>query len=122
MENNFIIYLGISLLILHEIDAIRANEWKIINGVSSWVFKIGHFLITIVQLPLIILLLWYIETKGIHKSILYIFDIFLLMHVGSHLFIFRLKENPFTHWLSWAIIIGTSVCGAVDMVLRLLGC
>jgi len=42
MTEHLFFYLGLSLLLMHEMDAIRCKEWRIFPGLSMLSDKVGH--------------------------------------------------------------------------------
>ena len=107
--------LGITMIFLHEMDAIRCREWRIFPGLSQLDDRMGMIIFIFAHIPLIYWIL--IEIKSDNESFFYGFDIFLIIHLVLHLLFLKHKKNEFKDWISWTIIIGAAICGLVDLMI-----
>lgn len=73
-----IFYIGITLMILHEMDAIRCKEWRILPGLSLLTDKMGHLVFMVAHIPIF-------------------FFLFLKLTNGSDVEIFRTIIDYFSH-------------------------
>lgn len=117
MDNHQFFYIGLSFMLLHEMDAIRCREWRIFPGLSllndSWglkVFMAAH-------LPLFFLLLWSLSDASLINQSIYGLNIFFIVHFVLHLLFLFHKKNEFKDWISWTIISSTTICGIIDLIL-----
>ena len=105
--------LGLVFIVIHEMDAIRCKEWRIIPGLSFLNDKVGLILFTFIHIPL---LYWIIfETTSKNESFRLGFDYFLIVHFAVHLLFLMHKKNEFKDWISWSIITGAALFGFLDI-------
>lgn len=114
MELNFYT-LGLTLILMHEMDAIRCKEWRIFPGLSLLNDKVGLMVFIFLHIPLFYWIL--LETQLGHASFRIGFDYFLMIHLGLHLLFLLHKKNEFKDWISWSIIIGAGLAGLLDILL-----
>ena len=114
--NNEVLLVGIALILMHEMDAIRCKEWRIIPGLSYLNEKLGFKIFILVHLPIFY---WALSKflKG-SESFIIGFDIFLIIHLMLHIIFIFHKKNEFKDLISWSIIIGAGPCGAIDLYLN----
>ena len=119
MAGHIFFYLGLSLLIIHEMDAIRCKEWRIFPGLSmlndSWGYKIFLF----AHIPLFLLLFIGLSGPGTNEPLINGLDIFFMVHVGLHILFLTHKRNEFKDWISWTIILGAGLFGLLDLIVKL---
>ena len=118
MINSIFFVLGLSLIIIHEMDAIRCKEWKILPGLSMLDNKTGQTIFLFAHIPIIYLLFWQFSNNSDIETFRTGFDIFLIVHLGLHLLFLKHKNNEFKDWISWTIIIGSGICGFLDLILK----
>lgn len=111
--NNIVFFIGISFILLHEMDAIRCHEWRIFPGLSLLNAQLGFVLFMLAHVPLFTWLIYFVGNPSFRKG----FDIFLLIHLGLHLVFLKHPKNEFKDWISWTIISGAAICGAIDLFL-----
>lgn len=117
MTHHFFFYLGLSFMLMHEMDAIRCKEWRIFPGLSSLSDKVGQVVFIIVHLPLFLALFWGLSnTEDIDRFSFY-GSTFMLVHLCLHLVYLKHKNNEFKDILSWTIISGAGACGLVDLII-----
>ena len=96
----------ISLLLLHEMDAIRTKEWKMFIVLKDMADETAYKIFTLAHLPLYFTA-FYVMINGNPIAILifyYVIDIFLIGHSVVH---YAFKSNPnngFTSVFSKTII------------------
>jgi len=56
MWQNLFFYLGLSFLMLHEMDAVRRKEWQLIAGLSTLDNERGYILFSVLHIPLFVVL------------------------------------------------------------------
>jgi hypothetical protein len=119
MSDYFFFFSGLSLILTHEMDAIRLKEWKMFLLFSSMEESRGYSAFTAAHVPLYILLFWGLfgGTGGINAQLVRALDLFFIIHVGLHLLFMRHPHNQFRSPLSWALIGGAGLAGALDLLL-----
>ena len=116
-EHNFF-YLGLSLMMLHEMDAIRCKEWRIFPGLSLLSDQVGHIVFLFAHIPLFYLMFWKLSDSEHIEEFIYGFNIFMIVHLGLHLLFLKHKNNEFKDWISWTIIIGAGLSGILDLIIE----
>ena len=117
MTEHIFFYIGLSLLMMHEMDAIRCREWRIFPGLSMLSDKVGHIVFLFLHIPLFYFVFWnLIYSQGV-ESFMCGLNIFMIVHLGLHILFLKHKNNEFTDWISWSIIIGAGLCGLIDLVM-----
>ncbi|MFK7924508.1 MAG: DUF6713 family protein [Bacteroidia bacterium] len=112
--NDLIFYFGITLLLLHEMDAVRQKEWHIIPAWRNLKDETGYIIFLLIHIPLYVPL-FLIPCSG--ENVFVGMDIFLIFHGVFH---FLIRNNPnlhFKHWYSWFCIGGAAVVGALHLIL-----
>lgn len=107
--------LGIVLILLHELDAIRCKEWRIFPILSYFKEKTGMVVFIFAHIPLFYWLLLEIEQQN--QNFIDGFSIFLVIHFFLHLLFLLHKNNEFKDWISWSIITGAGLCGLFTLIL-----
>lgn len=115
---DFFFFVGLALISMHEMDAIRCREWRIFPGLSLLDDRTGFLVFMIAHVPLFSAVFWFTVHGTAQRSFSVGFDIFLLVHLVAHLLFLKHKRNEFRDWLSWSIIIGAGICGFVDLFVR----
>lgn len=105
--------LGIAFILVHEMDAVRCREWRIFPGLSLLNDRMGMTLFVLLHIPVFYWL--NIKISQGHPAFIQGFDIFLIVHLFLHILFTRHKNNEFKDWLSWLIIAGAGLCGAIDL-------
>ncbi len=108
--------LGITFILMHEMDAIRCREWQIFPGLSLFDDKIGLIAFVFLHVPLFYWILFEIQMS--HGNFRNGFDIFLIVHFFLHLLFLLHKKNEFKDWISWSIISGAGLCGLTDLIIE----
>jgi hypothetical protein len=117
MAAHIFFYLGLSLLTMHEMDAIRCREWRIFPGLSNLSDKFGQVVFIFVHVPLFFFIYWQLTHSNDLESFIKVFDIFMIAHLILHIWFLKHKNNEFKDWISWSIIIGAGLCGSIDLVI-----
>ena len=109
-------YLGISLLTIHEMDAMRCREWRIFPGLSMLSDKIGQTIFIFLHIPLFFFIYWKLNHAQDIEAFIKGFNIFMTIHLGLHILFLKHKNNEFKDWISWTIIAGAGLCGLLDLL------
>jgi len=109
--------LGLALLLVHEMDAVRCREWRMIPGLSApsdpWALR----LFLLLHVPLLYTLLGAVAA-GPDATLVTALDLFCLVHLGLHLIFLRHPRNEFRDALSWTLIVGAAMSGGIDLLWR----
>ncbi|MEO1438468.1 MAG: DUF6713 family protein [Bacteroidota bacterium] len=108
--------LGLSFILLHELDAIRCKEWRIFPGLSALDDRMGFIVFTFLHVPLFY---WVLAALQVNNTAFRAgFDYFLIIHLGLHILFLWHPKNEFKDWVSWSIIVGAALFGGLDLVMR----
>ncbi len=107
-------YLALSLLILHEMDAIRCHEWRMFP-LTFWMKEsIGFTVFMLAHIPLFLWIFWMLQGPQ-REAMIWGMDIFCIIHLGLHLLFLTHPKNEFKDALSWGIIGGCALFGGLDL-------
>ncbi|HEU4495971.1 MAG TPA: DUF6713 family protein [Flavobacterium sp.] len=107
--------LGITLILMHEMDAVRCREWRIFPGLSYIKNdKAGLAVFIFLHMPLFYWIMS--ETYADSEKFRIGFDYFLIVHFILHLLFLMHKKNEFRNWISWTIIAGAALSGFLDLI------
>ncbi len=109
--------IGLSLILMHEMDAIRCKEWRILPLLSWLDDKWGFQVFMFAHVPLFCLLFVGLLQKNTNVSLIFGLNIFFMIHFVLHLLFLLHKKNEFKDWISWSIITGCALSGALDLIL-----
>lgn len=117
MPDRTFLVLTLVFLLVHEMDAIYACEWRIFP-LTAWLSdRIGYRVFTAIHLPLYV---WFLgclaNPRGISPGFAIGLDCFALVHVGLHVLFLRHPKNQFTTWFSWMVIVGAGSAGLLDLI------
>ena len=113
--NDLSFYLGLTFIIMHEMDAIRCKEWRIFPGMSSLNDYWGFRVFMVIHVPLFVLLLYGIISAPDPASVRTGLDYFFIIHGFLHVLLLKHSKNEFKDWISWVIIIGAGLFGGIDL-------
>jgi hypothetical protein len=116
--SNFFFYLGLCLLFVHEMDAIRLQEWKMFLFLSQMQEENAYLIFTAIHIPLYVLLFWGLsinQTNGINRRLIIALDIFFIVHLFLHILFLNHINNQFKSLFSWGLITGIGISGAINL-------
>jgi hypothetical protein len=116
MPLHIFFYLGLSLMTMHEMDAIRCKEWRIFPGLSLLNDKVGFILFVFLHIPIFFFIYWQLTHSQNLVAFIKGFNIFMMIHLGLHILFLKHKNNEFKDWISWTIIAGAGLCGFIDLL------
>lgn len=119
MHSELFFYLGLSAIIIHEMDAIRCKEWRIFPGLSLLNDAWGFNLFMLAHVPLFYFLFSGLMRNGDHTQLKFALDVFFMIHVGLHILFLQHKKNEFKDLVSWAIIISAGLFGLLDILVKM---
>jgi len=115
MNDHLFFYLGLTFILMHEMDAIRCKEWRIFPGLSLLNDHWGYRIFMLAHIPLFFFLF-----RGLSQTensrLIFGLDVFFIIHVVLHVLFLLHKKNEFKDWVSWTIILGAGVFGFFDIV------
>ncbi len=119
MLKNYLFILNISLLILHEMDAIRRKEWKLFVVLKDMPEERAYLVFSILHLPLCFLILYFIINSGSPSYTIFtiIINGFLIFHGLIHLLFRNKKANEFRGIYSYALVFSMAILGALQLIL-----
>jgi len=121
MDTNFFYLTAITLLLVHEMDAVHRKEWTIFPGLSHLSDKTGYLVFTVAHIPLVFLVLAGLTGGGIFQPAIRIgLDLFCLAHIELHVLFHSHPKNEFGSRFSQILILAAGLAGLVDLILILL--
>lgn len=117
MSEHIFFYLGLSLILMHEMDAIRCREWRIFPGLSLLEEKIAFPIFMLAHIPLYFFPLYYLQIQSDPSALINGLNYFFILHFFLHLLFLKHKNNEFTDAISWIIIGGCGLFGVLDLIL-----
>jgi hypothetical protein len=117
MDQPVFFFIGLAFILTHEMDAVRAREWRLLPLLARLDDHAGYLVFTLAHIPLYLLLFWGLfGPNGINQGVVRALDIFFIVHVLLHLLFLRHPQNGFRSAASWLIILGAGVAGLLDLV------
>lgn len=121
MSGNLFFWIGFSTLLVHEMDAVRLKEWRILPLVSRLDDRHGFAVFTLAHIPLYILLLVGLSSEinaGGKGKLMLGLDCFMVIHLSLHMLLRNRPHNEFKTVFSWLIIVGAAISGAIDAAIH----
>lgn len=118
MTDHLFFYLGLSMIVLHEMDAVRCKEWRIFPGLHLLNDKWGFSLFMFLHIPLFAWIFWELMGHGDPAGFMQGMSVFFLVHLGLHVAFLLHPKNEFKDWISWTIIAGAAACGGLDLLIE----
>ena len=115
-----LLYINISLLILHEMDAIKCKEWNMFIILKDLKENIAYLIFSIMHLPIYFALIYIITTgsSDVKFRIGIYISVFLIFHWLIH-FAFKNKpQNNFRNLYSSILINSMGFCSLVYIILQ----
>lgn len=111
--------LGLSTLLVHEMDAIKHREWRMFIGLRSLEEATAYRVFVLIHLPLYVIV--FVLLLSSHAIIgFFLVDVFLIIHGILHIF-FKGKANNSFNGFSYFLIYGGSICGCIHLLYILSG-
>ncbi len=121
MLSDLLFYFGLSLLMAHELDAVKRHEWRIFPGLSNLEDKVAYRLFIVFHLPLFVLIFWLLSSPS--QVVRFWFqlslDVFFMVHFGLHQLFKSNKKYEFTQPFSKMIIQLMALIGLIHLILLL---
>jgi TctA family transporter len=117
MIEKILLFINLSLLILHEMDAVHCKEWKLFVFLKNLSDSKGRIIFSILHLPFFLIIFFLIEYQ--FEIIFWILNIFLIFHLLIHLLTTKQKFNNFKCKYSYLLIISMGLIGASSILIKL---
>jgi hypothetical protein len=114
---NIIFSIIFSLLLVHEMDAVRNREWKIFVFLKDMKDEKAYQLFTIFHIPLYSLMLGLILFSETQRFAFYLLDVFIIIHTFLHLFFERHKNNELKNFFSRCLIYSMGTLAIIHIFL-----
>jgi hypothetical protein len=113
--------IAFAFLATHELDAMRCREWRI-HPFFSWMEEAtGNAAFVLAHVPVFAALFWFAfltPDEALRAATTFWISVFCIVHVGLHIAFLWHPKNEFRSALSWSLIVGAGLFGALDLVLR----
>lgn len=104
----------LACLLTHEMDAVRAQEWRLLPILKALPDAQGREWFIAVHGPLYVLLLWGLAAAPAPTWMG--LAVFGIIHLGLHVALRKHPKYGFTHWQSWVWIAGWALAGAAYLL------
>jgi hypothetical protein len=105
-------YWNLAFLLTHELDAVRKQEWRMLPLLSFIRDENTAFAtFTLLHVPIFAGMFYGLSSRKFRVSI----DSFSVVHTGLHIVALWCPRNLFNDWVSWILIGGAGLCGAIDL-------
>lgn len=117
MMHDIIFYIGLSLFLVHEMDAVRSHEWKMFIYLSTLKPEMGYVVFSLLHVPFFILIFWgvFSANQSFRHYFIMLLNIFFIIHFFLHLAFIRHPNNEFKSVFSWFIIGGMFLMGLINV-------
>ena len=110
---NAVFYLNLALLFTHELDAIRHHEWRIFFFLKPFDDETAYRIFTGLHVPLFMMIIALADDQGFWI----LMDIFLIIHLGLHLWFRSHSAYEFNSFFSNSLIVGAALSAALHLLL-----
>ncbi len=116
---NTLFWLNLSLLFIHEMDAVYRHEWRLFIFLNRLKDKTAYQIFTILHIPLLIVVFYFLSNPAeVNQDYFIIFiDTFLIIHLGLHYLLRNHKNNELNSIFSKSIIQMMAVSGFCHLTL-----
>ena len=120
---NLLFWLNLALLLVHELDAVRRQEWRMFVFLNRLDDERAHQLFALLHIPLFILMFWFLSRPNQPAYFWFqlVVDLFLIVHLGLHLLFRSHPANTFANAFSMRLIAGMALLGLIHAGLLLTG-
>lgn len=118
MLEEFLLFTNLSLLILHEMDAVFCKEWRMLIFLNRIQDSTARIIFSVLHLPLFVIILFLVRYQfQIFFLVLSIFSIFhLIIHFGFR----NQKVNGFKSKYSNGLIVAMGIVGFLGVLFKVL--
>ena len=81
-----VIWLGLALLIAHELDAVARHEWRLLPGFALFEDAAARDMFVLLHIPLLIIVFWLMTHRnaGLKRASRMVIAALLVIHGGAH--------------------------------------
>lgn len=114
---DLLFWLNLALLLAHELDAIRRQEWRMFVFLNRLDDERAHQLFALLHVPLFIIIFWFLSRsiQPIYFWFQLVVDIFLIVHLGLHVLFRNHPGNGFATSFSKRLIEGMALLGLIHI-------
>lgn len=111
--------LNFSLILLHEMDAIRCKEWKMFIYLKDMKEGTAYKVFTLLHLPLYFALIFFMldNTTKLYPKIAIGIDVFLIFHSIIHFLFRNNKNNEINSLFSKCLIYAMGLISIIHIIL-----
>jgi len=106
--------INISLLFVHEMDAVKNKEWKMFIVLKDLKESMAYAVFTLIHLPLYTILI-FLLLRAQYQMCFYIVDGFLILHLLLHIFFERNPANGLRGKMSRVIIYAMGILSIIHI-------
>ncbi|MEM7283967.1 MAG: DUF6713 family protein [Pseudomonadota bacterium] len=118
---HFLLYLGLGLLMTHELDAVKHQEWLVLP-LTSWLSpEVGYQVFLWFHVPLFAVIVGLLASakQGVRDMTATVLCVFFAIHAVLHWLFSDHVHYLFETISSNILIFGAAVCGGLYLMLRL---
>lgn len=114
-------YLGVSLLLTHEMDAVAHAEWRLLFVLRDMSDQAAYPVFIALHVPLVFLFFWLGHSANhvVRRAFRALVAAFLVIHALIHFSLSNAPEYTFHGALSNSLIYGAALCGIAYLALSL---
>jgi Family of unknown function (DUF6713) len=115
-----VIWLGLALLIAHEIDAVARHEWRLLPGFAFFQDDVARDLFVLLHVPLLAVIFWAMthHDAGLKSAGRAVIAALLAIHGGLHFLLSGHELYEFQGVVAYITIYGAALAGAAHLALR----
>jgi len=119
--NYFFFIVGLTLLIIHEMDAVMRQEWRMFGFLSRLPNEKAYLIFSSLHIPIFILIFLALFSSDVYVRTLVILglDVFYIFHFVLHIAFRKHWNNKFTSAFSWLIIATMFLSGLLHIFFNL---
>ena len=117
----FILYLGLSFLFIHEMDAIYRKEWRLFIFLNNLADNKAYRIFTFLHLPLYLFLFWalFMANENFKHVFTIILNAFYIFHLLLHILFLKNPKNEFKGFFTWFLLVCLAITGLFYLILIL---
>ena len=115
MLSEFLFYAMLACFSVHELDAVKRHEWRVLPLTRVLPERAGEQVFIWAHVPIYLAIFWFAArqtTSGVALAL----SGFAILHVGLHWWFRNHPANEFNNPGSWALILGTGALGGLHLL------
>lgn len=115
-----VIWLGLALLIAHELDAVARHEWRLLPGFAFFEDDAARDMFVLLHIPLLLIVFWVMTHRdaGVKRAGRMVIAALLVIHGGAHFLLSGHALYEFKGIVAHLSIYGAALAGAAYLVLQ----